>query len=45
MTTKKGKKIALKLPVNMFITLFLLAELKFEISFGEFLQQMPQNGR
>ena len=29
----------------MFITLFDIAESEFEISFGEFLQQIPQNGR
>ena len=42
---KPGKQIGLELPVNMFITFFHIAESKFEISFGEFLQQKPQNGR
>ena len=42
---KRGKQITLKLPVNILITQFNIAESKFEISFGKFLQKMPQNGR
>ena len=44
---KKLEKIrednCIKILVNMLTTYFQIAESKFAIRFGEFLQQMPQN--